>query len=80
MQFIEIDKIRKRIEQELATLEFNIEPKKLYDPIKYVFSNGGKRVRSVLLMLSCRLFSDEFEKALPAALAIEIFSQLYLSS
>lgn len=78
MQFIEIDKIRKRIEQELTTLEFNIEPKKLYDPIKYVFSNGGKRVRSVLLMLSCRLFSDEFEKALPAALAIEIFHNFTL--
>jgi len=78
LQVSEINKLQQTIEQELSSLEFNIEPRNLYDPIKYVFSNGGKRVRSILLLLSFRLFSDEIEKALPAALAIEIFHNFTL--
>ena len=78
MDSIEINEFRKKIEQELAILELNSSPEKLYDPIRYVFSNGGKRIRAVLLMLSYKLFSEEIEKALPAALAIEIFHNFTL--
>ncbi len=78
MDSIEMDEFRKKIEHELAILELNSGPEKLYDPIRYVFSNGGKRVRAVLLLLSYKLFSDEIDKALPAALAIEIFHNFTL--
>ncbi len=39
---------------------------------------GGKRLRPVLLLMAYNLFSDEIEKALPAALALEIFHNFTL--
>ena len=57
---------------------FEREPIELYHPISYVLSIGGKRLRPAILLLSCYLFEDKYEKALPAALAIEIFHNFTL--
>jgi len=39
---------------------------------------GGKRIRPVMLLLACNLFTDDIGKALPAALAIEVFHNFTL--
>lgn len=49
------------------------EPKNLYDPISYILSLGGKRIRPVLTLLTTEIFNTDYKLALPAALAIEIF-------
>lgn len=54
------------------------EPKKLYDPIKYILSIGGKRVRPALTLLVCDYFGTDFKKAIPAALAVELFHNFSL--
>ncbi len=54
------------------------EPKQLYEPIKYIVSLGGKRLRPVLTLLSCDIFNADFNKALPAALALELFHNFSL--
>lgn len=72
------EKFRERIDQELAALNLSNDPKELYDPIHYVLSNGGKRARPVLVMMACKLFTDDLEKSLPAALAVEIFHNFTL--
>ena len=53
-------------------------PKELYAPIEYSLSVGGKRIRPVLVLLSCNLFSDNIQPAIPAALAIEVFHNFTL--
>lgn len=53
-------------------------PVKLYLPVEYSLEMGGKRLRPVMLLLSFNLFSDEIEKAIPAALAIEVFHNFTL--
>ena len=50
----------------------------MYEPINYILNLGGKRLRPVLLLMSCNLFSEKIEKALPAAYAIEIFHNFTL--
>src|ERR1051326_4489597 len=50
----------------------------LNDTVKYVISMGGKRIRPVLLLLSCQAFGGEFKTALPAAVAIEILHNFTL--
>ena len=60
---------------EVITLK---EPKQLYEPIKYIVSLGGKRLRPVLTLLSCDIFNADFKKALPAALALELFHNFSL--
>lgn len=53
-------------------------PVNLYQPVSYAISAGGKRIRPLLVLLGHQLFSDEVEKAIPAALAIEVFHNFTL--
>ncbi len=53
-------------------------PVNLYEPVAYAMSAGGKRIRPLLVLLGCQLFSDEVDNALPAALAIEVFHNFTL--
>ncbi len=62
----------------LAGLNWNIQPNGLYDPIGYVLSLGGKRIRPVTALLACQLFSDDLEKAMNQALALEVFHNFTL--
>ncbi|HSZ25763.1 MAG TPA: polyprenyl synthetase family protein [Cytophagaceae bacterium] len=68
-----LDNTLKLINKEIAALDFGKEPSELYDPIYYIMSLGGKRMRPILAILSHNLFSDEIEKILKPAIAIELF-------
>lgn len=54
------------------------EPENLYQPIYYILQLGGKRLRPVLTLLGCDIFSGDYKKALDAALAIEMFHNFTL--
>lgn len=54
------------------------EPENLYAPIHYILQLGGKRLRPVLTLLSCDIFSGDYRKALDAGLAIEMFHNFTL--
>lgn len=66
------------IEQTISNTTYGIEPKELYQPISYMMSLGGKRLRPVLTLMGCNIFNDDVETAIPAALAIEIFHNFTL--
>ena len=66
------------IENYLAQIEFPAEPELLYAPIGYSLAGGGKRLRPMLLTLSCGIFSDDVKQALPAAAAVEVFHNFTL--
>ena len=46
-------------------------PQGLYEPIAYVLSMGGKRLRPVLLLLVNNMFDGDTQEALKVALALE---------
>ncbi|MGB1043473.1 MAG: polyprenyl synthetase family protein, partial [Tenacibaculum sp.] len=46
------------------------EPKNLYEPISYILSLSGKKIRPILTLMAANIFSDNFKIALPAAYAI----------
>ena len=54
------------------------EPKNLYEPINYILQLGGKRMRPVLTLMTTEIFDADYKKALPAALAIEVFHNFSL--
>ncbi|HEU4496430.1 MAG TPA: polyprenyl synthetase family protein [Flavobacterium sp.] len=54
------------------------EPKNLYQPIHYVLADGGKRMRPVLTLMAAEIFGADYKKALPAALAVEVFHNFSL--
>ena len=58
-------------------LNFN-DPKNLYGPIKYFMQIGGKRVRPVLLIMTCDILLKNIDKALPAAICVEFLHNFTL--
>tara|TARA_R100001377_G_C3183969_1_gene107781 strand:- start:343 stop:1317 length:975 start_codon:yes stop_codon:yes gene_type:complete len=54
------------------------EPKSLYNPINYILQLGGKRLRPVLTLMTAEIFDAHYEKALNAALSIEVFHNFSL--
>ncbi|WP_218598257.1 polyprenyl synthetase family protein [Polaribacter sp. NJDZ03] len=54
------------------------EPRNLYEPIDYILKLGGKRMRPILTLMAADIFSGEYEKAMPAALAVEVFHNFTL--
>lgn len=76
-----IEELQKKINVEIARRSNGLnsrQPSGLYAPIDYSLGVGGKRLRPVLLLMAFNLFSDEIEKALPAALAVEVFHNFTL--
>ncbi len=62
-----------KINAALAALHYPDRPKGLYEPIKYVLSLGGKRLRPVLTLLAYNLWRGDVERALPVALGLETY-------
>ncbi|PJJ09832.1 geranylgeranyl diphosphate synthase type II [Flavobacterium sp. 1] len=62
----------------LENQKINKAPKNLYEPIDYILSLGGKRMRPVLTLLSAEVFDADYKKALPAAMAVEVFHNFSL--
>jgi len=54
------------------------EPKNLYEPIDYILSLGGKRMRPILTLMTAEVFDADYAKALPAAMAVEVFHNFSL--
>ena len=64
--------------KELAKQPFRGVPVQLYEPIEYSLKIGGKRLRPVLTLMGCSLFDEDFSKALPQAIAMELFHNFTL--
>lgn len=69
---------REALELSLETTVKQGEPNQLYDPIRYILTLGGKRLRPVLTLMTCDFFDTNYEKAMKAALAIELFHNFSL--
>ena len=50
----------------------------LYDPIHYLLSLGGKRIRPVLALAACEAEGGALDAAMPAAMAVELFHNFTL--
>jgi len=66
------------VEKHIESISIPDAPSELYEPVKYVLSLGGKRIRPALVILACDLFSGAVESALFPAVAIEIFHNFTL--
>ncbi len=70
--------ILQEIEQAVVALDIPQNPSNLYDPIRYILSLGGKRIRPYCVMLANDIFQGNSASAMPAALAIEVFHNFTL--
>jgi geranylgeranyl diphosphate synthase type II len=61
------------VNQFIDQLPYNRRPTSLYDPIKYVLSLGGKRIRPVLMLLAYNLYKEDPERILMPAVGLETY-------
>ena len=54
-------------------LQYDRRPESLYEPIKYVLSLGGKRIRPVLMLLAYNLYKEDPERILMPAVGLETY-------
>lgn len=66
------------INRAITQTSYPENPKELYEPITYLMALGGKRLRPISLLMACNLFTEELDKALKPALAIEVFHNFTL--
>jgi len=66
------------INKTLSKQTFDKTPETLFQPIKYILSIGGKRLRPVLMLMSCELFNGDIKYAIYPALGLEIFHNFTL--
>ena len=62
-----------KINAALRDIPYPARPEGLYEPIEYVLSMGGKRLRPTLVLLAYSLYRDDFEQAIPAAIGLETY-------
>lgn len=70
--------IQEKIEREIGRLEFDCPPKSLYEPITYILSLGGKRIRPALVLMAYNLYREDVEKAIRPAIGLEVFHNFTL--
>lgn len=66
------------IETEIKKQKFGSDPPSLYDPIRYIMSLGGKRLRPLLVLLAYNLYKNNTKQIVSAAIAVEAFHNFTL--
>ena len=75
---LSFNEILQKIENEISQLSFEYPPKSLYDPIEYILSLGGKRIRPALALMACNLYKENVDNVINPALGIEVFHNFTL--
>lgn len=57
----------------IAQLQFTRTPKGLYDPVEYVLSMGGKRIRPVLMLMANNLYQEDVTRIYAPATGLEVY-------
>jgi geranylgeranyl diphosphate synthase type II len=73
-----LKELQQRINEAFGDTRFSYQPTHLYQPIAYTLDQGGKRLRPLLVLLSCELFGGNTEEALYPAMGLEIFHNFTL--
>ena len=68
----------KLIESAIKELHFNGQPVSLYEPANYMMSLGGKRIRPILTLMSCKMFDGDINIAIQPAVSMEVFHNFTL--
>jgi geranylgeranyl diphosphate synthase, type II len=70
--------LKELVDKAISNLSLSAEAEKLTDPVKYILSMGGKRLRPVLALMACNLFRDKIDEAVVPASGLEVFHNFTL--
>ena len=72
------EELLKKVNEALENLAYDRQPHTLYDPIRYVLSLGGKRIRPVLMLLAYNLYREDPERIMSQAIGVETYHNFTL--
>jgi geranylgeranyl diphosphate synthase type II len=70
--------LKKLVDRAIVNLSYSQGAEKLTDPVKYILSMGGKRLRPVMALMCCNLFRDKIDDAIIPSTGIEVFHNFTL--
>jgi geranylgeranyl diphosphate synthase, type II len=73
-----VNDLLEELENHIQQFSFGSSPIELYEPISYIMSLGGKRIRPLLTLLAYQLYKDDYQKIITPAIAIEVFHNFTL--
>lgn len=73
-----LDKFSDSLENVFESYVYGESPEELYEPIRYIMSLGGKRIRPLLTLATAGLFTENWQSALSPAMAVEVFHNFTL--
>lgn len=74
----DIKSLQQLIGEEIDKLQFGDNPKELYEPISYILSLGGKRMRPLLVLLGYQMMKGDPQSIIREALTVEVFHNFTL--
>jgi len=72
------DELLKKVNAALDALPYDRQPMSLYEPVRYVLSLGGKRIRPVLMLMAYNLYREQPDSIMMQALAVETYHNFTL--
>ncbi len=73
-----IAELTEKINIAVERIQYNDDPKNLYDPIRYILSIGGKRIRPLLMLLGYNLYKEQVDDIMNNAIALETYHNFTL--
>lgn len=73
-----VKELTEKVTQALANMHYDRKPQGLYEPIQYVLSLGGKRMRPVLMLMAYNMYKENVESVVPVALGLEFYHNFTL--
>lgn len=73
-----LDQITDKVNLAISEIEYNKEPHNLYDPIRYILSIGGKRIRPALMLMGYNLYKEDIDSIMMNAIALETYHNFTL--
>lgn len=73
-----IDEIITKVSEYIDRLQYPSAPANLYEPIRYILSIGGKRIRPTLMLMAYNMYKDTPELILPQAAGLETYHNFTL--
>lgn len=70
--------LKELIDKALANLSCCTEAPRLFEPVRFILSIGGKRLRPVMSLMACNLFTDKIDSAIMPAAGLEVFHNFTL--
>lgn len=67
------EEVLAKLNKAIANIDYPAHPAELYEPIRYVLSMGGKRIRPVFMLLTAQAFGANLDEIMPAAVGLEMY-------